>query len=41
MLWHASITPQRLTSLGEAATRCAGRPDYLTSADSNRERWRS
>ena len=42
MLWHTSIAAQRLTSRGEVAMTCAGRPGFLTdSENSDLGRWRS
>jgi hypothetical protein len=42
MLWHASITPQRLTPRGEIAMTCAGQTD-LPAGSENHDlgRWRS
>jgi hypothetical protein len=37
MLWHTSITAQRLTSRGEDAMRS----HFQTNDQGNRERWRS
>ncbi|BCJ68384.1 hypothetical protein GCM10009779_49700 [Polymorphospora rubra] len=43
MLWHAFITPQRLTSRGEAAMTCASRSDWSAGSEKNHDlgRWRS
>lgn len=43
MLWHTSISPQRLAPRGEVVMTCAGRPGYLASNETNHRlgRWRS
>jgi hypothetical protein len=43
MLWHASITPQRLAPRGEAVMTCAGEPGFLDRSTTNQQhqRWRS
>lgn len=43
MLWHTSISPQRLTPCGEAAMTCAGLPGTLAGSTEQHDlgRWRS
>ncbi len=43
MLWHTSITSQRLMPRGEVALTCSGRPGVLAGdlASYKLRRWRS